>query len=91
MGEEERGWPRVCTLWGMLELVSPRLCSGRRKWLPSRYPKADLQSPALCPENWGFSFCTCPQVSFILYSQSLPLQEPLAMTSDLTTPRTESS
>ena len=54
-------------------------------------PKADLQSPALCPENWGFSFCTCPQVSFILYTQSLPLQEPLAMTSDLTSPRTESN
>ena len=61
IGEEKRGWPGGCTLWGMLELVSPRLCSGHRKWLLSRYPKADLQSPALCPENWGFSFCTCPQ------------------------------
>ena len=28
MGEEERGWRWVSTLWGRLELVSPGLLSG---------------------------------------------------------------
>lgn len=79
MGEEEPGWCGSPPCGGGWNWFLHTFSLAGRKCCSVATPKAELQSPALHPENWGFSFCTCPQGSFILYSQSLPLQEPLAM------------
>lgn len=65
----------VSTLWGGWNWFTPHLLSGWPEVLLSSYPGRAAE-PALHPESWGFSFCTCPQGSFITCSQSLPLRSP---------------
>lgn len=98
MGEEECGWRQVA--------LHPAGDAGAGFSTPSLWPasrgclahgsvgtpQADLQTPALCPAhlwNWGPLILHLP-LAEVNSVQSLPLHEPLAMTSDLTTPRSAS-